>query len=75
VLAIRLRASKDGALNVVTSLERSRYVESLTAGSGKGMGTLSLKANSGQSTDPIRFTAQARVVSRGGMSSLFPFYA
>ncbi|GIC90269.1 glycoside hydrolase family 95 protein [Aspergillus udagawae] len=66
VLAVRLRASKDGALNVITSLERSRYAESLTAGSSKGIGTLTLKANSGQSTDPIRFTAQARVLNRGG---------
>ncbi|RHZ61832.1 glycoside hydrolase family 95 protein [Aspergillus thermomutatus] len=66
VLAIRLKASKDGALNVVTMLERSKYVESLTAESSNGMGTLTLKANSGQSTDPIRFTAQARVLSRGG---------
>ncbi|GAQ08717.1 alpha-L-fucosidase 2 [Aspergillus lentulus] len=66
ILAVRLRASKGGALNVVASLERGRYVESLIAGRSKGMGTLTLKANSGQSTDPIRFTAQARVVNRGG---------
>ncbi|KAH2311703.1 hypothetical protein KXW18_008474 [Aspergillus fumigatus] len=66
VLAVRLRASKDSALNVVVSLERNRYVESLTAVSSKGMGTLTLKANSGQNTDPVRFTSQARVVSREG---------
>ncbi|GIK00913.1 hypothetical protein Aspvir_004943 [Aspergillus viridinutans] len=66
VLAVRLQASKNGALNVITSLERSRYVESLTAGSSQGTGTLTLKANSGQSKDPIRFTAQGRVLNRGG---------
>lgn len=71
MLAVRLRASKDSALNVVVSLERNRYVESLTAVSSKGMGTLTLKANSGQNTDPVRFTSQARVVSREGMSYSF----
>ncbi|EAW14993.1 glycoside hydrolase family 95 protein [Aspergillus clavatus NRRL 1] len=69
ILAVRLRASTPGSLNVACSLERSRYVKSNTANVRKSWGTLTLKANTGQANDPISFVAEAQIVSVGGHMS------
>ncbi|KAI1169540.1 Six-hairpin glycosidase-like protein [Nemania sp. FL0916] len=70
VLAIRLTASQDGALNATVSLSRSQFMTSQTASSSGGVNSVSLKGNSGQTTDPITFSSEARVVNTDGSVSV-----
>lgn len=63
---MRLQASEPGQLNVQISLSRSQYVTSNTATTSNGINTITMKANSGN-YNPIAFTAQARVVTSGGI--------
>jgi hypothetical protein len=68
VLGIRYQSSTAGQLNAQISLTRSQYVQSNTASTSNG-NTITMRANSGNS-QPISFTAQARVVNTGGSVSV-----
>ncbi|RYP12546.1 hypothetical protein DL765_007248 [Monosporascus sp. GIB2] len=69
VLAFRMRAGTAGKLNVKVSLQRSQNVQANTATIASGIGTVSLRASSGQSSGAITFTSAARVVQSGGSLS------
>jgi hypothetical protein len=65
-----MTANQPGKLNMGISLNRSQSVASNTASSSGGVNAITLKSNGG-----IGFTAEARVVNDGGMStSLFWIY-
>ncbi|RAK95834.1 glycoside hydrolase family 95 protein [Aspergillus ibericus CBS 121593] len=66
VVAVRLSANRTGSVDVVCSVERDRYVVGNTATVVDGEGVLALTANSTDQAGPIRFTAEARIVTDGG---------
>lgn len=68
ILAVRFSASQLGKLSVTLSLSRSQWVLSQTASVNNGAGghSVSLSANSGQSSGAISFWSEARIVSSGG---------
>ena len=65
VVAVRLSSSEPGGLNVASSLARDRYVVSNNATLSHDGGLLTLRAYSNNVSNPIQFTAEARVVSDG----------
>ncbi|KAH9905574.1 Six-hairpin glycosidase-like protein [Xylariomycetidae sp. FL2044] len=66
VLAIRLAANQTGAVDAEISLSRSQYVTSQTASSSDDIHSVLLKGSSGQTSDAILFSSEARVVNSGG---------
>ena len=66
VVAVRLSSSRAGGVDVVCSLERDRWVLGHTAAVVHEDGLLALVANASDQADPIRFTAEARIVADGG---------
>ncbi|PVH98366.1 glycoside hydrolase family 95 protein [Periconia macrospinosa] len=66
VIAIRYTASKPSQLNVKVSLSRSKQITSQTASTSNGVNSVKLNGNSGQSSDAITFSSEARVVNDGG---------
>ncbi|OJJ72236.1 hypothetical protein ASPBRDRAFT_124923 [Aspergillus brasiliensis CBS 101740] len=69
VVAVRLSSSQPGSLNVVSSLARDRYVVSNNATVADDGGLLTLRAYSNNVSNPIQFTAEARIVSDGWPTS------
>jgi hypothetical protein len=67
VMAMRLSVSQAGKLNVKISLSRAQYVLLQNSAVNNNSGTVTLRANSGQSSGAITFTSEARVLSTGGM--------
>jgi hypothetical protein len=68
-MAVRLSASQTGKLNVNCALSRTNWVTEQRATINNnivGSNAIILKANSGQSSGAITFTAEARVVNSGG---------
>lgn len=65
-----MQAGTAGKLSVKVSLQRSQSVQSNTATSASGIGTVSLRASSGQSSGAITFNSAARVVQSGGSLSV-----
>lgn len=47
-------------------LSRSKWVTDTSSSAGDGKALVVLKANSGQSNDPIAFTSEARIIHSGG---------
>ncbi|KAI9924186.1 hypothetical protein ASPWEDRAFT_174050 [Aspergillus wentii DTO 134E9] len=66
VIAIRLSADKTGSLYISLSLSRSLNATEVSASASNATGLLVLKANSGQSTDAITFTSEAKIVTNDG---------
>jgi hypothetical protein len=66
VLAFRMKSGTANKLSVKVSLQRSQWVLANTASVSNGVGTVSLRGNSGQSGDTITFTSAVRVVQSGG---------
>jgi hypothetical protein len=69
VLAFRLSASQSGRVNVRVSLSRTQWVQeqrSAISNNIVGTNTVILRGNSGQASNPIAFTSEARVVNNGG---------
>ncbi|GAB1201001.1 hypothetical protein APSETT444_010385 [Aspergillus pseudonomiae] len=64
VIAVRLRASEGGRLEVAASLFRDRYVLENAATVGNNTGLLKLRATTAES-DGINFSAAARIVAHG----------
>ncbi|GKZ55753.1 hypothetical protein AnigIFM50267_009840 [Aspergillus niger] len=69
VVAVRLSSSEPGGLNMASSLARDRYVVSNNATLSHDGGLLTLRAYSNNVSNPIQFTAEARVVSDGRATS------
>ncbi|KAH7304241.1 Six-hairpin glycosidase-like protein [Stachybotrys elegans] len=66
VIAMRMSSSQAGQLNVRVSLSRSQYTTSQTASTSNGVNSVKLNGNSGQSSNAITFSSEARVVNTGG---------
>ncbi|KAL4892016.1 Six-hairpin glycosidase-like protein [Aspergillus ambiguus] len=66
ILAMKFSASEPDSITMACSLSRGLYVTENSASSPNGTGILRLKAKTGNMEDPMRFTAEARIISRGG---------
>ncbi|KAK4445406.1 Six-hairpin glycosidase-like protein [Podospora aff. communis PSN243] len=72
VLAFRFNAGTAGKLSVKLSLSRERSVTAQTASTARGglsAHSVSLNANSGQTSGAINFWSEARIVNSGGTAT------